>query len=1190
MQISSRNVFVVVLLVIGLLSNNVYSFNASVCPTFNSQACNGAALLNPCASGGEETNYCDCFGFGSGGFSAFYGGVACETFQCYKVDMHIGIGLYDQYICSNNGDCIGPNSCQCNQGYTGYKCQYSIADISCFNLPANSSTVCSGKGKCTHPNECLCNKGYEGLNCEKFRCYGHLNSDSNACSGKGKCIDWNVCDCDNGNSGKNCELVSTVGSSIQRVCFGIPNTNNSVCNNRGVCVGPDSCVCNPGYFGSECEHSFCFSIPQNDSSVCNGRGFCNEKDSCNCLSQLSNVLISGSECEYLQCKGTFGQYYFSTDSTNVCSGNGICTLNGCNCTEGYSGEFCQDYFCGGVPNYSPSSCSGHGNCIAPDDCSCYTNSTHGFWIGSDCSVCDSSHHGSDCLSSVNCDRYETCNGQGNCSSNHTCLCDDGFEGEFCDECSNDRYGWDCKQFCSRISSCYGHGECSRDGQVCECDYSQSTGFWKGNNCSSCADGFFGDDCLTKVGSTFEFNSLGNEIYFDLNGPSTYLGGVVDCSTLLSSSSYSSIGSSLAKCIFKTPLIPSRISIELASTSTIKPGDSLEVNLKVFDAQHLPRSLSTLSCSASNISSPIAEIVYHNTLVRYSENLVLTGRNRLGIPRERVLFYEWTLISSTSSFNSLSSVVSSGSGLGKSVLNISNTDLPDNNAFAIQLKVKHPDFNLWSNYVIVNFTKEDQPIVQSPYKKYEVYIYPPLDPYYVTEFVFPITVPYQVLEDGVPVDTSSFTAISWTFDPDIQASGQSIFTVDTTTNGVLSFDATISEMENTIVTVKCDVIENNVVLTSSSFKIKSVAEYKPSLKTNETDYGVFFNIGSLKGMPLQQSYWECHAPTQHQGKCEPEIEAFFKDATNKKSVFIPNEYLYKYKVLYYARVSMVVNGAHYKGQADAFGKKGLEILKIGNEDVKHYVYLSRTQQTNYILYYDNTRQSMTSPPSYSMFDELGNNITDILVLDATNKRIIINPTAIPSQSTLLTLSLTDTYGSMIYKKNLHAFVDMLPKSNCTVKIAEHPVTVSVFNGILYFYNITVACVTSSKLPTVKVYLKNQNTELFVCDFDPLLLPSQSCYILLPELIGPTDVFANVTHATQELVALLPVAEVSELIPIGSLRERQTTPSADIDSLQQMFYQYFANPRDVENTSMLLQTQIKKLLYLHYPEKELSYPNL
>jgi len=115
-------------------------------------------------------------------------GVMNSCSSCY------GINSSSSSICSGHGQCVSPNNCSCDNGYSRYECQLNI----CYGINQTSSNVCSGHGQCVSPNNCSCDSGYTGYNCELNICYGTNQTSSNVCSGHGQCVSPNNCNCDSG--------------------------------------------------------------------------------------------------------------------------------------------------------------------------------------------------------------------------------------------------------------------------------------------------------------------------------------------------------------------------------------------------------------------------------------------------------------------------------------------------------------------------------------------------------------------------------------------------------------------------------------------------------------------------------------------------------------------------------------------------------------------------------------------------------------------------------------------------------------------------------------------------------------------------------------------------------------------------------------------------------------------------------
>jgi hypothetical protein len=239
-------------------------------------------------------------------------GVMNSCSSCY------GINSGSSSICSGHGQCVSPNNCSCNSGYTGYNCQLNI----CYGINQTSTNVCSGNGQCVSPNNCSCNSGYTGYNCQLNICYGINQTSSNVCSGHGQCVSPNNCSCDSGYTGYECQLIS---------CNGVNQTSPNVCSGNGQCISPNNCSCDSGYSGYYCELTICYGVNETSINVCSGHGQCISPNNCSC-----DVGYVGYDCQLSICYG------INETSSDVCSGHGTCTsFNNCNCTNGFTGENCQ---------------------------------------------------------------------------------------------------------------------------------------------------------------------------------------------------------------------------------------------------------------------------------------------------------------------------------------------------------------------------------------------------------------------------------------------------------------------------------------------------------------------------------------------------------------------------------------------------------------------------------------------------------------------------------------------------------------------------------------------------------------------------------------------------------------------------------------------------------------------------------
>lgn len=85
----------------------------------------------------------------------------CGPFRCFGITNGTivnGVSV----VCSSHGNCIGPDVCDCQEGWGGPKCDQPACD---FLIGADA---CSGNGVCTRQTTtsvCVCNQGFSGTSC-----------------------------------------------------------------------------------------------------------------------------------------------------------------------------------------------------------------------------------------------------------------------------------------------------------------------------------------------------------------------------------------------------------------------------------------------------------------------------------------------------------------------------------------------------------------------------------------------------------------------------------------------------------------------------------------------------------------------------------------------------------------------------------------------------------------------------------------------------------------------------------------------------------------------------------------------------------------------------------------------------------------------------------------------------------------
>jgi hypothetical protein len=146
---------------------------------------------------------------------------ACRGGCCMCSEMQWYGTNCDQPLCwpkCKNGKCVAPNTCHCDDGYSGESCEIPVCDPPCVG----------GQGACIAPNVCECFYGWSGDQCQ-------LPKSTPPCI-NGVAIAPDVCQCDAGWGGRICDYP---------LCLSYPEPSSDC--GHGVCEAPWTCKCDPGW-------------------------------------------------------------------------------------------------------------------------------------------------------------------------------------------------------------------------------------------------------------------------------------------------------------------------------------------------------------------------------------------------------------------------------------------------------------------------------------------------------------------------------------------------------------------------------------------------------------------------------------------------------------------------------------------------------------------------------------------------------------------------------------------------------------------------------------------------------------------------------------------------------------------------------------------------------------------------------
>ncbi|XP_071806709.1 uncharacterized protein [Asterias amurensis] len=368
--------------------------------------------------------------------------------------------------CQNGGTCQQPDlTCMCTLGFIGRYCEIPITSQDCSSMPGptdckNGGTCntelicmctpeyvgtfcdfprCTTAGDCLNGgycliqsppelNECMCAAGFGGDRCEIPGCTGSLE-----CQNGGTCLkvpppDLNTCICASGFEGFRCELPN-----------GFVGCSSSVdCLNGGTCIiqpEGNECMCAYGFEGDMCEDAVTGVDGFDEPCSGMGEGYCLNEGVCEPLNDDPSRWKCRCTSEYA---GPICEDEKACSASNMCSDQGTCVDERCQCVVGFSGFLCE------IACTDNSECFNMATCdIRSGECIClqgYTGPKCGLGVGNQplCMI------DRDCL-----------NG-GTCENDGTCTCINDFKGQYCEIA------------CSANSQCKNGGKCRIKKGKCDC--------------------------------------------------------------------------------------------------------------------------------------------------------------------------------------------------------------------------------------------------------------------------------------------------------------------------------------------------------------------------------------------------------------------------------------------------------------------------------------------------------------------------------------------------------------------------------------------------------------------------------------------------------------------------------------------------------------------------------------------------
>eukprot|EP01065_Artemidia_motanka_P005365 TRINITY_DN1259_c15_g1_i1.p1 TRINITY_DN1259_c15_g1~~TRINITY_DN1259_c15_g1_i1.p1 ORF type:complete len:6161 (+),score=1442.86 TRINITY_DN1259_c15_g1_i1:2253-18485(+) len=430
---------------------------------------------DPWYSGQSCTESCPTNGTREEGGSPCASLGVCRGGQCFKCPEPFCNGPLQ--ACDLWGDACA--DWVCSAGLWGSQCENVC--------PGGAGALaCTGHGLCQDGRRgtgvCACDAGYMFADC------------SQACPGGATtpCTDHGICDVAAG------VCVCFTGYAQESCAKECPGGYYNPCSSNGRCdegaQGTGTCTCNLGWAGEICNVE-CIGGYANP---CTGHGRCSTVDgSCTCHSNSKDGFWTSESCDMCQ------QGYFGLNCTTACvQGTSVArytdNLPGalCECHPFWATEDCSTP-CPRGNNSRAEVCSGHGSCadgrLAVGTCQCQQD-----YYSENC--------GRHCHPDLECSQPPTAYAHAQCNPvTGECECQDDEQGHWtgaqCDQCKQidaktgavDAWWGD---LCNKPCLCNNHGGCTRDTGTCICFENAQYGFWAGEFCESCKNGYVGFDCMS----------------------------------------------------------------------------------------------------------------------------------------------------------------------------------------------------------------------------------------------------------------------------------------------------------------------------------------------------------------------------------------------------------------------------------------------------------------------------------------------------------------------------------------------------------------------------------------------------------------------------------------------------------------------------------------------------------------------